>query len=87
MPSVYIPHRSPAYQARLDRFDSGLRALCAVQVEGKPVSQRDIATACGCSQQRVWVVERRAKKKLLAKLRTLGVTKHAWLTGRAPDWA
>ena len=75
VPSVYIPHRSPAYQARLDRFDSGLKSLCAVQVEGKPVSQRTIAKVCGCSQMRVWVIEKRARRKLQARLRSIGITK------------
>ncbi len=80
MPSVYIPKRTPAYQARLDRFDSGLKALCAVQVEGEPVSQREIARATGVSQMRVWVVEKRARRKFLAGLRSIGITKRLFST-------
>ena len=80
-PSDYKPFQTEAYRLRKAKFDNGLAVLCAEAREGVPVSQSEIARRCGVSQMLVYRVERTAKRKVVAKLKALGVTRKLFSTG------
>lgn len=71
---AYIPHKTEAYLARMKPLNDGLEELCLLQLS-RPLSQQEIADYCGVSQNLVHRVEKRARKKLLAGLAKLGITK------------
>ncbi len=76
MPSIYIPReKSP----RTRRIDDALERLCATAT--RPLTQDEIADACGISQQAVAKIEFLAKRKLTLRLRAIGVVR----TGRGLD--
>lgn len=65
----YIPRpKSPKALA----FDAGLKELCDLQL-GKPIAQADLADYLGVTQQCICRIEKRAKKKLRARLAAIGV--------------
>jgi hypothetical protein len=65
----YVP-RPP--RADSLRIDAALGELCDLQI-GRPLSQRDIAEYCETSQMLIYKIEKRAKKKLRARLAALGI--------------
>lgn len=71
-PSDYKPYKSPATLAKTAEIDTGLEELCDLQV-GTPLSQKQIADYCGCSQQLIHLVERSARRKLKERLARIGV--------------
>jgi DNA-directed RNA polymerase sigma subunit (sigma70/sigma32) len=58
-------------------IDLGLAVLCAMK-PGRPLTRGDIATVCGCSEQRIYEIEQRA----LRKLRNPSRLKHLVAFGR-----
>jgi len=53
---------------RLNDIDLGLTVLCAITPPGHEWSQYDIAEICDCSRSLIYQIERRAMRKLKAKL-------------------
>ena len=51
-----------------DRVDLGLALLCMIIKPGKQLSRYDIAAWCGCTDAGIYMLERRAMKKLRNKL-------------------
>lgn len=61
-------------------IDERLRRLLAETPRGVELSHREIAAACGCSWQLIWLVEQRAMKKLRQELVRPGVREALLLT-------
>ncbi len=76
MPSLYTPR---AKSARSLRIDDALERLCTTAT--RPLTQDEIADACGISQQAIAKIEFLAKRKLTLRLRAIGVVR----TGRGLD--
>lgn len=52
-----------------ESIEAGLDALRARALPGETFSHRAIAEACGCSWQNIYLIERRALRKVRERLR------------------
>lgn len=49
-------------------IDVGLAVLCSLMKTGDNLSDRDIAYVCNCSRNAIYIIEKRALRKLRVKL-------------------
>ena len=54
-------------------LDAGLLVLSVVTPPGVELGLREIADVCGCDQQDIWHIERRAMKKIKAEFERRGI--------------
>lgn len=60
-------------QHRGGGIDAGLARLSQTARRGVPLSHREIAAACGCSWQLIWLIEQKALKKIKEELERRGL--------------
>lgn len=49
-------------------IDVGLAVLCSLMRPGESLSDRDIAYVCNCSRNAIYIIEKRALRKMRVKL-------------------
>lgn len=70
--------------AKSDRVNMGLELLAARSKPGQNFSCEEIAAWCDCSWQAIWHIERKAIRKIRARLRReLRLTHHEFYVEKA----
>jgi hypothetical protein len=60
---------APESEPRDGTMEAGLYVLAQVARPNQVFTHREIAKACGCSWQNIWLIEKRALRKVRERLR------------------